>query len=98
MRQRREHDFGVCQRCVFSCDERNLTPGDVRPLSALLVGGCKRKVEPRVPCDQTTQLPPSVTAGAKNPDRNFMHKECITLHTATVNDPNRHLAPTALGC
>ena len=37
--------------------------------------------------DQAAQLPAGVAAGAEYTYRNFMHEECITLHSGRVNDP-----------
>jgi hypothetical protein len=34
---------------------------------------------------QETKLAPRVAAGTKDADRNFMHKECITLQLRPVN-------------
>jgi hypothetical protein len=49
-------------------------------------------------CDQTAQLTPRVSTRAEDSDRNFMHKECITLHSAPVNDPAAPLAQRVLRC
>jgi transcriptional regulator of arginine metabolism len=46
-----------------------------------------------VPCDQATQLAPRVAACAQNSNRNFMHSECITLHSPPVNDPGTTSRP-----
>ena len=34
---------------------------------------------------ETAELAPRITAGANDADRNFMHTECITLQSGSVN-------------
>ena len=38
-----------------------------------------------MPLDERAKLAASIAAGAENPDRKFMHKECITLQNCPVN-------------
>ena len=35
--------------------------------------------------DKEAELAPCITAGAQDADRNFMHTECITLQSGSVN-------------
>jgi hypothetical protein len=98
MWKRREHDLSLVQRSIFGGDISHFGGSDARALTALLIGRRKREFELRVSCDQAAQLPTRVTARAKHSDRNFMHKECITLHSPPVNDPYRVLALRALRC
>ena len=98
MRQRRKNDLSPIQRSILGGDISDFGGSDARALSALLICRRKRELELRVPCDQPAQLPTRVPTRAKHPNRNFMHKECITLHSLPVNDPSPALAPRALSC
>jgi hypothetical protein len=98
VRKRCENDLRPAQRCIFCCDVSHFTSSDASALPPLLVGGGKCELERGVPRDQPAQLPTRVTARTQDSDRNFMHKECITLHLLCVNDPARPLAQSFLPC
>ena len=98
MRQCRKNDLGPIQRSIFGGNISDFGGPDARALSALLICRRKRELQLRVPCDQPAQLPSRVTARTEHPNRNFMHKECITLHCLPVNDPCLPLARHAVWC
>ena len=98
MRKRRKDDLRFVQGSIFGGDIRHLSGSDARALSALLVGRRKRELQVRVSRDQAAQLPSRVAAGTQYSDRNFMHNECITLHSLRVNDPVFPLARHAFWC
>jgi hypothetical protein len=54
-------------------------------LPPLRIRGCECQIERRVPHEQHAELASRVPAGAKDSDRKFMHKECITLQNWPVN-------------
>src|SRR4051812_26347336 len=87
MGQRGEDNLGLAQRRVLGSDVSDLAGAKPHPLATLLVGGCECERKAGVLGDQATQLPTSVTARAEDTHRNFMHRECITLHSCPVNDP-----------
>ena len=93
-----KHHLGLPKGCVIRPDVGNVGCPEPRVLPALFVGGGKDKLERGVAYDQATQLSPGVTAGTEDSYRNFMHKECITLHWFPVNDSRTILALTAQLC
>ena len=98
MWQRGENNFRGVQRGIFSGDVSDFGRTDPRALTALLIGRREGQLQARVSCDQTAQLPARVPTGTEHSDRNFMHKECITLHSVPVNDPLTSLADSHLTC
>jgi len=79
-------------------DDRERRPQLVRRVRHEAPLRREREIELRVPRDQPAQLPTRVTARAEHSDRNFMHRECITLHSLPVNDPFGLLARGARRC
>src|SRR6202163_566402 len=98
MRKSREHDFCLAQGSIFRRDIGHFARPNARAAAALIVGRGKRQLERGMPCDQTAQLTPRVSTRTEDSDRNFMHKECITLHSAPVNDSASPLAQRVLRC
>src|SRR4051812_47620318 len=87
MREGGEDDLGSAQRSVFRCHVGHLGRPDARSLATLLVGRRERELERGMAGDEPAQLPARIPAGTQDAYRNFMHKECITLHSVCVNDP-----------
>ena len=77
MREGTEDEPRPGERRVVVRDEGQFSAGDARALTAALVGRGKRQLHPRVAEEETAQLATGVPARAENPDRNFMHRECI---------------------
>ena len=98
VRERREDHLRLAQRRVLGCDISHFGPSNARALAPLLVGSGEGELEPGMPCDQPAQLPTRVPTRTKDADRNFMHKECITLHCLRVNDPGPRLAECFRRC
>jgi len=80
MWKRRKNDLRLSQRSVFRSDVSDLARSNARALTTLLIGRRKGELQPGVLSDQAAQLPPGVATGAEDTYRNFMHRECITLH------------------
>src|SRR5436309_9855032 len=92
MRQCREDDLRFIERGILRSDEGHFRSTDAGTLATLLISRRKRELEPRMLGDKSTQLPARIPTGTNDSDRNFMHKECITLHCLCVNDPCARLA------
>jgi transcriptional regulator of arginine metabolism len=87
VRKRCEDNLRLVQGRILCRDISHLSRSNAGALPPLLVGRREGEVKPGVPRDQSAQLPPCVSARAEDSNRNFMHKECITLHYLRVNDP-----------
>jgi hypothetical protein len=80
-----EDEIYFVERRFVGTDKRDVLSPDVCGLPALSVCCRERERHVWMALDQKAQLTPGVPAGAQNPDRNFMHKECITLQAGCVN-------------
>ncbi len=85
MRERTEDHVGLVERRVLGRDERDIAPTYARALSALSVGGCEAQLETRVSGNEHAKLASCIATGAQDADREFMHRECITLQNYRVN-------------
>src|SRR4051812_10164357 len=98
MWQRGEDEFRPSEWSILSRDVRDFSVPDPRLFSPLLVRRGEREVESGVLCDQSAQFPSCVPTRSKDAYWNFMHGECITLHSAPVNDPVSVLAKPGTRC
>src|SRR5205809_6978089 len=98
MRERCKDDLRFIERGILRSDKGHFRGTDADALATLLIGRSKRELERRMLGDKSTQLPARIPTGAKDSNRNFMHKECITLHCLCVNDPCARLAHFLLRC
>jgi hypothetical protein len=98
MRERCEDDLGFIERGILRSDKPHFRSTDAGVLATLLISSSKRQLERRMLGDKSTQLPARIPTGAEDTNRNFMHKECITLHWLRVNDPRARLAHSLLWC
>ena len=85
MRKGTENQIGISEVCIFGCDESDVAIGYANALPALTVGSCEREIHLWMALDKEAELPPCIAAGAQDADRNFMHTECITLQSGSVN-------------
>ena len=85
MRQRREHELGVRKWCVVVREEVHVHTAETRLFATALVRGRERKLQPRVPSDESAELATRVTARAQYSNRDSMHDECILLQHPDVN-------------
>ena len=92
MRKCCEDDLRFIKRGILRCDKGHFRGTDAGALATLLISRRKREFERRMLGDKSTQLPARIPTGTKDSHRNFMHKECITLHWLCVNDPCARLA------
>jgi hypothetical protein len=96
--QRGKDDFCLIERCVLGGDVNQVASANPSALAPLLIRRCECEVQAWVLGDKTTQLPAGIPARAEDSHRNFMHKECITLHSGPVNDPAVWLAHRLAPC
>ena len=74
MRECAEDEVGLLELRVLGCDERDVVPAYPRSLPPLSVGSCEAELETGMIGDEHAELAPRVAAGAKDADREFMHK------------------------
>ena len=79
-------------------DPNRFKYANARALSSLVIRRCESEPQSGMLGDEPAQLPAGVTTGTKDSYRNFMHRECITLHSVPVNDPACRLAQTSPPC
>ena len=85
MGQRTKDQLSLTQRRVLSGNEAHLFSAQPYGRAALVVCGGKRQRKVRVPMNECAKLATSISAGPEHSDWDFIHKECIIMHTARVN-------------
>ena len=87
--QRRKNKFGVAEVDVVRGDERHFVNATgsfhAQRCTALRVGRSKRERELGVTGNELTQLAPCVPACPEDSYWDIMHKECIIIHSISVN-------------
>lgn len=85
MWKRAEYKCRITQRCVLGREESNFAVPDTHVLTALAVSRRKPQFELRMTFEQLAEFAAGIAACAQDTDRNFMHTECITLQSGSVN-------------
>ena len=85
MWKRAEYKCGITQRRVLGREESDFAVPDTHALTALAVSSRKPQLELRMTFEQLAEFTAGIAACAQDTDRNFMHTECITLQSGSVN-------------
>src|SRR5690606_13480238 len=82
-------ELRITERRIVAGDESDLASADETLLPPPGMGSREGELRPGVPRDERAQLPSRIPAGPEDPDREFMHAECIYRHGGDVKRESR---------
>jgi hypothetical protein len=85
MRECAEHELCVAEPGIFRGHKGHVLAAEAGMRAPPVARSRKRQSGARMPGNELAQLASRISAGAEDPNRKFMHSECIKLLQRSVN-------------